>query len=61
MIDDLCEKYNYKNRSEFIREAITLYLAILQKYGRVKLENILKKLDGLEEKERAAGRLYSKK
>jgi len=48
MIDDLCEKLHYKNRSEFIREAIMLYLAILQKFGRVKPEFILKKLDGLE-------------
>jgi len=49
-IDDLCEKHHYKNRSEFIREAIMLYLAILQKFGRVKPELILKKLDGLESK-----------
>ena len=40
-LDDTYRKYNFQSRSELIREALRLYLTLLQKYGREKLLQIL--------------------
>jgi len=44
-LDDTYRKYNFQSRSELIREALRLYITLLQKYGR---EKLLQMLNGTE-------------
>ena len=44
-LDDTYRRYNFQSRSELIREALRLYLTLLQKYGR---EKLLQMLNGTE-------------
>ena len=42
-IEDLCRKHHYKSRSDFIRDAIRLYINILKQVDdKNKLEELLK-------------------
>lgn len=45
-LDDTYRRYNFQSRSELIREALRLYLALLQKHGR---EKLLQMLNGIED------------
>ncbi|HIP56542.1 MAG TPA: ribbon-helix-helix protein, CopG family [Ignisphaera aggregans] len=45
-LDDTYRRYNFQSRSELIREALRLYLTLLQKYGREKLLQMLNGTEG---------------
>ncbi len=41
-LDKMIKKHNFKSRSEFIREALNLYIELLNMYGRKELKDIIK-------------------
>ncbi len=43
-IDDAYRKYDYRSRSEFIREAISVYMKLLRRFGR---EGVKKLVNGV--------------
>ncbi len=40
-LDDTYRRYNFRSRSELIREALRIYLALLQRHGREKIRHLL--------------------
>uniref|UniRef100_A0A7J3QFB5 Ribbon-helix-helix protein, CopG family n=1 Tax=Ignisphaera aggregans TaxID=334771 RepID=A0A7J3QFB5_9CREN len=40
-LDKMVRKHNFKSRSEFIREALNLYIKLLNMYDRKELRNII--------------------
>jgi len=40
-LDKMVRRHNFKSRSEFIREALSLYIKLLNIYGRKELKNII--------------------
>jgi len=43
-IDELCRQLNYRSRSEFIREALRLYVNLLKLKGREGVKNLFKQI-----------------
>jgi len=46
-IDELYKSFDYRSRSEFIREALTIYMKLLKRFGR---EGVKKLVNGSAEK-----------
>jgi metal-responsive CopG/Arc/MetJ family transcriptional regulator len=40
-LDKMVRKHNFKSRSEFIREALNLYIKLLNMYDRKELRNVI--------------------
>jgi predicted DNA-binding protein len=44
-VEELCKKFNYRSRSEFIRDAIEFYIKILKHFNnREKVKEVLNKM-----------------
>lgn len=48
-IDDTYREYDYKSRSEFIREAIQVYMKLLRRFGRNGIRKLVNGVSGADE------------